>query len=116
MKAIILGAIAAALVAAPAFAADSTQVAMVKNGATFDVQGMSLDIDFKQGASVNEGTFTIAAVGFDGTYKIDGKKMCLGIMGQDSCSDYPEGKGPGDSFEITTDMGPMKVTIRKPKA
>jgi len=113
MKALFIGAALAAFIAAPAFAADSTQEAMVKNGATLEVQGMALDIDYKPGATINEGTFTIASVGFDGTYKIEGKKMCLGIMGTDSCSDYPEGKGPGDSFDIETDMGPIHVTIRK---
>ena len=103
----------AALVAIPAFAqtAPSDTIALVlEKGVTMDVQGNVGDIEYK-----SDGTFSGFDGMFAGTYKANGNKLCItveafGIV--DQCQEYPDGKQSGDSFELTSDMGPMKVTIR----
>jgi hypothetical protein len=115
MKALVIGALMAAFVAAPAFAAENTLDNMVKYGSSLDAGGMTFDLDYKP-TSATAGSFSAGE--FGGAYKIDGTKLCLTIEGlvDNQCTEYPTGKAPGDSFDIPSDQGPMKVTIRKPKA
>jgi hypothetical protein len=111
-------AVAAALMAAPVFAQETpapaappsdTIKAVTEKGVFFDVMGMEIDMEFKA-----DGTFTGMAGAFAGTWKADGKKLCLTIPGmiENQCTEYPDGKKSGDSFEITSDNGPMTVKIR----
>jgi hypothetical protein len=107
-------ALAAALFAGPAFAqtaapASDTIKAVTTKGVVFDVMGMEIDMDFKA-----DGTFSGMAGAFAGTWKADGKKLCLTIPGmiENQCTEYPDGKKSGDSFEVTTDNGAMNVKIR----
>lgn len=106
MKKLAILAAAAALIATPAFAGTVEEV--VKNGVQMDVGGMVIDVKYSP-----DGTFS--AGDFGGKYKIDGKKLCITIEGlvDNQCTEYPEGKGPGDSFEVPSDFGPMKITINK---
>jgi phosphate-selective porin len=106
---------AAAALVAPAIAIaqtapSDTVKAVVEKGVTMEVAGNAGDIEYK-----TDGTFSGFDGMFAGTYKTDGNKLCItvdafGIV--DQCQEYPDGKKSGDSFELTSDMGPMKVTIR----
>jgi hypothetical protein len=107
-------ALVAALMAAPAFAQEAappsdTIKEVTSKGVFFDVQGMEIDMVFKA-----DGSFTGMAGAFEGTWKADGKKLCLTIPGmiENQCTEYPDGKKSGDSFEVTTENGPMNVKIR----
>jgi len=87
---------------------NDTVKAIIEKGDVLDVMGMAY-------------TLTYAA---DGTYKddqdsggkwrADGAKLCItpDAIGQELCSDYPAGKKSGDKFEITSDFGPMTITIK----
>ena len=62
-----------------------------------------------------DGTFSGFDGMFAGTYKTNGNKLCITVEAfgmVDQCTEYPDGKKSGDTFEIPSDMGPMKVTIR----
>ena len=75
-----------------------------------DVRAMSATIEYKA-----DGTFSGFDGMFAGTYKTDGNKLCITVEAFGStnqCQEYPDGKKSGDTFELTSDMGPMKVTIR----
>jgi hypothetical protein len=112
-------ALTAALIAAPAFAQEAaapaaappsdTIQAVTEKGVLFDVMGMEIDMDFKA-----DGTFTGMQGAFAGTWKADGKKLCLTIPGmvENQCTEYPDGKKSGDSFEVASDQGSMMVKIR----
>ena len=95
--------------AAPAAPPSDTIKAVTTKGVIFDVMGMEIDMDFKA-----DGTFSGMAGAFAGTWKADGKKLCLTIPGmiENQCTEYPDGKKSGDSFEITSDQGSMTVKIR----
>jgi hypothetical protein len=107
-------ALAAGLLAAPVLAqtaapASDTIKAVTAKGVTMSVQGMDFDIDFTP-----DGNFTGAGGQFAGTWKADGKKLCLTIPGMidNQCTEYPDGKKSGDSFDITNDQGSITVKIR----
>ncbi len=98
-----------ALTAAPAFAQDSDTIkTIVEKGSKLEVMDMAFEFTYKADGTYadNQGT--------GGKYRVDGKKLCLtpDALGQELCSEYPDGKKSGDSFEITSDFGPMKVTIK----
>lgn len=102
-----------ALIAAPALAqtpapASDTIKAVTEKGVIFDMMGMPIDMNFKA-----DGTFSGMGGQFAGTWKADGKKLCLTIPGmiENQCTEYPDGKKAGDKFEITSDQGSMGVTI-----
>lgn len=108
-------ALAAALLAAPALAQDApappsdTIKAVLEKGVTIDVGGMTGVIEYKA-----DGTFSGFDGQFAGTYKADGNKLCITVPGmiENQCQEYPAGKKSGDTFELTSDMGPLKTTIR----
>jgi hypothetical protein len=108
-------ALAAAMVVAPAFAQEvappsDTVKAVVEKGVTMEVMGQAGDIEYKA-----DGTFSGFDGQIEGTYKTDGNKLCITIEAFgaiDQCSEYPDGKTSGDTFELPSDMGPLKVTIR----
>jgi len=107
-------ALAVALIAAPALAqeaapASDTIKEVTAKGVIFDVMGMEIDMDFKA-----DGSFSGMAGAFAGTWKADGKKLCLTIPGmiENQCTEYPDGKKSGDSFEVVSEMGAMNVKIR----
>ena len=108
-------ALAAAMLAAPALAQDvtppsDTVKAVVEKGVTMEVMGQAGDIEYKA-----DGTFSGFDGQFEGTYKTNGNKLCITVEAfgmVDQCTEYPDGKVAGDTFEIPSDMGPLKVTIR----
>ena len=107
--------LAAAMLAAPAFAQEAaapsdTVAAVVAKGVSMDVGGNVGDIEYKA-----DGTFSGFDGMFSGTYKTNGNKLCITVeaFGMiDQCSEYPDGKKSGDTFELPSEMGPLKVTIR----
>ena len=108
-------ALAAAILAAPALAQDvappsDTVKTVVEKGVTMEVMGQAGDIEYKA-----DGTFSGFDGQFEGTYKTNGNKLCITVEAfglVDQCSEYPDGKTSGDTFELPSDMGPLKVTIR----
>lgn len=108
-------ALAAVLLAAPALAQDvappsDTVKAVVEKGVSMEVMGQAGDIEYK-----TDGTFSGFDGQFEGTYKTNGNKLCITVEAfgmVDQCTEYPDGKKSGDTFEIPSDMGPLKVTIR----
>lgn len=106
---------AAALIAAPALAQiappSDTVKAVVEKGVTMEVMGQAGDIEYKA-----DGSFSGFDGQFAGTYKTNGNKLCITVEAfgmVDQCTEYPDGKKAGDSFEIPSEMGPLKVTIRQ---
>jgi phosphate-selective porin len=105
-----LALLAAAMIAAPAFAqapATDTVKAVVEKGVSIEIGGFAGTVDYKA-----DGTFSGFDGMFSGTYKVDGNKICSESDLGSSCAEYPDGKKSGDSFELPSEMGPMKVTIR----
>jgi len=107
---------AAVLIAAPAFAqtAPSDTIALVlEKGVTMSVAQMGItgDVAYKP-----DGTFSGFDGQYEGTYKVDGTKMCVTApaVGQDNaCWDYPAGKKSGDKFKITdANVGEIEITIK----
>lgn len=105
--------IAAAMIAAPAMAQDTpappsdTVKAVIEKGVAVEIMGFAGTVDYKA-----DGTFSGFDGMFEGTYKADGNKICSESAMGASCSEYPDGKKSGDTFELPTEQGPMKVTIR----
>jgi len=108
MKKLVIALAAAAALAAPAMA-DTLQHVTTK-GIILEVQGMAIPITYNP-----DGTLSGEAMGqtFGGAWKIDGKKLCASTdFTPESCTEYPDGKNPGDTFEVTGDDGsPVKITI-----
>ena len=103
------------LAAGPAFAqapapapASDTVKTIIEKGSVLSVMDMEFVLTYKP-----DGTYT-SADGQGGKYRADGKKLCLtpDAIGQELCSEYPDGKTSGDKFEIQSDFGPMMVAIR----
>ena len=115
LKLVLLAAAAALAVPAIAIAQEATAPsdtvkAVVEKGVTMEVAGNVGDIEYKP-----DGSFSGFDGMFAGTYKTNGNKLCITVEAfglVDQCQEYPDGKKSGDSFELTSDMGAMKVTIR----
>ncbi len=107
---------AVALAAAPALAqtgpSDTLAVALEK-GVTLNVIGMGMtgDVSYKP-----DGTFSGFDGQYEGTYKVDGNKLCStsAAVGEDNtCVEYPDGKKSGDKFKITHPaIGEIEVTLK----
>jgi hypothetical protein len=109
-------ALIAGLLAAPALAQtpappSDTLKAVMEKGITMSVMGNTGNIDYKP-----DGTFSGFDGQFEGTYKVDGSKLCITVaaFGLDNqCTTYPDGKKSGDSFILTDpNIGEMNVSIR----
>ena len=107
---------AVALVAVPAIAqtAPSDTISLVlEKGVTMSVAQMGItgDVTYKP-----DGTFSGFDGPYEGTYKVDGAKMCVTApaVGQDNaCWDYPTGQKSGDKFKITdANVGEIEITIK----
>lgn len=104
-------AVATLAVVAPAFADVSSTIRnVIAKGVMMDVMGMQIDMTYNE-----DGTFVGAGGQFAGRYRIDGDKICISadVIPQELCQVYPADKGPGDSFELTSDFGAMTVTINR---
>ena len=113
-KLIIASALAGAL-AAPAFAdhhEGTTLTAVTTHGVVLSMQGMEIPINYAE-----DGTFSGEAMGtpFEGTWRIDGANLCTtsDFQPDESCTEYPEGKGAGDEFTISGDAGEVTIKINE---
>jgi hypothetical protein len=108
-----LSLLTAAMIAAPAIAQEppsDTVKAVIEKGVSMEAQGNVGTIEYKP-----DGTFSGFDGMFSGTYKADGNKLCITVEAfgmVDACQAYPDGKKSGDTFDLTSDMGTMQVTIR----
>jgi hypothetical protein len=105
-----------ALAAAPAFAQtapNDTLTLVLAKGATLNVIGMGVTGDVAYKA---DGTFSGFEGQYEGTYKIDGNKLCAtsAAVGEDNaCVEYPDGKVSGDKFTLKhPTIGDIEVTLK----
>jgi hypothetical protein len=82
---------------------------IIAKGSKIDVQGQVYEQTYKA-----DGTYAGADASQNGKYRVDGKKLCLtpDALGQELCNEHPDGKKSGDTYEITSDFGPMNFTIK----
>lgn len=117
MKLKLLAAVAVIL-AAPAFAqggapASDTIKLVLEKGTTMNVAQMGItgDVTYKA-----DGTFSGFDGQYEGTYKVDGSKLCLTApaVGQDNtCFAYPDGLKSGDKFKVTDpNIGEIEIAIK----
>lgn len=97
-----------AMAAAPAVAEDSDTIkTIIEKGNKLAVMDMEFTFTYKA-----DGTYSDPS-GQGGKYRVDGKKLCLtpDAIGQELCSEYPDGKKSGDKFDVQSDFGPLSITI-----
>lgn len=115
MKKFVLAAVLSVGLAAPVAMAepgDTLQV-LVANDAVITAQGYAIPIDYNE-----DGTYSGEAMGsaFTGKWRIDGNKLCTSssLSPTESCTEYPEGKGAGDEFTVTSPtLGAVTVKINE---
>lgn len=112
----IVLAAAVGLAAAPALAQTApsdTLTVVLEKGVTLNViqMGMTGDVAYKP-----DGTFSGFDGQYEGTYKVDGSKLCstAAAVGEDNtCVEYPTGKVSGDKFKIAhPTIGEIEVTVK----
>ena len=113
MRTLIASTVIVAALPTPAFAEDkSTLDHVVAHGVVLSTQGMDIPVTDNE-----DGTYTAEAMGMtiDGSWRIDGTSLCTESSMQpgENCTEYPEGKGPGDTFEVNGAMGPATITINE---
>ena len=85
---------------------------VVEKGVVLSTQGMDIPVTYNE-----DGTYSADAMGMEipGTWRIDGTSLCTESSMQpgENCTEYPEGKGPGDSFEVEGAMGTATITINE---
>ncbi len=113
MKTIKLAAVAAVLVGTAAAEDLDTLVAVTTNGVVLTTSGYSIDIDY-----ADDGTYSGSVMGsaFTGKWNIDGDQLCTSssLAPTETCTTYPAGKGPGDSFEVENPtLGTVTVKINE---
>ena len=113
MKRILLVSALVFGLATPAAFAKSTLENVTEKGATIVITGYTLDISYAA-----DGTYSTEVSGYPitGNWRIDGTKFCTtsSMNPTESCSEYPEGKGPGDTFTVQSETaGEVTVTIHE---
>ncbi len=110
MRKLITASALAIGLAAPAFA--DTLEAVTTKGVILEIQGMEIPITY-----ADDGTYTADAMGqtINGQWRIDGTSLCSSndMQPEESCQEYPEGKGPGDSFDLEGPMGTATIKINE---
>lgn len=113
LKMMVLATAAIALPALAQTAPSDTIAEMISKGVTISVAQMGItgDVVYKE-----DGTFSGFDGQYEGTYKVDGTKLCLtaAAVGQDnSCLEYPTGKKSGDKFKVSDPaVGELEITIK----
>jgi hypothetical protein len=101
----------ASVFALPASADDlsDTLKAVTSKGSIVLMQGQAVHFDYAA-----DGTFSAGDGQLTGTWKADGDQLCLTIPGMvdNACTTYPGGKTSGDTFTVTSESGPVTITIR----
>lgn len=88
---------------------------VVREGVVMTAHGHAIDIDYDA-----EGNFRGRAAGttFEGSYRLDGDQLCTtsSLASADTCTRYPEGKRPGDEFDVVSPtLGQVRIRIRLPE-
>ena len=108
--------LATAAISLPALAQtppSDTLAEMISKGVTISVaqMGVTGDVTYKA-----DGTFSGFDGQYEGTYKVDGSKLCItaAAVGQDNaCVEYPAGKKSGDKFKVTDPaVGDLEILIK----
>ena len=114
IKSLLAAAVALAAVPAIAQTAPSDTIALVlEKGVNMSVAQMGItgDVTYKA-----DGTFSGFDGQYEGTYKVDGSKLCStsAAVGEDNtCVEYPAGKVSGDKFKIAhPTIGEIEVTLK----
>ncbi len=111
LRKVLISSVLAAGLAAPAMA-ETTLDYVISNGVVLSVQGFDIPVDYHE-----DGTYSAVAMGSEipGTWRIEGTSLCTESSMQpgENCTEYPEGKGPGDSFTVEGAMGPATITINQ---
>ena len=110
MRKLIIATALAVGLAAPALA--DTLEAVTTKGVVISMQGMEIPINYAA-----DGTFSGEAMGmpFEGNWRIEGASLCTtsDFAPDESCTEYPADKGPGDSFDIEGAMGTATIKINE---
>lgn len=107
MRKLIIGAALLAL-AAPAFA--DTLKEVTTKGIILTIEGLG-DIDVKY---TPDGKFTAMDGQVTGEWRIDGDKLCTksNMAPDEECTVYPKDKKSGDTFDLTSPQGTVKIKIK----
>ena len=115
MRKLLIGAALAAF-AAPALADTLKEIA--DHGLVMTIEGIG-DFDI---AYTPDGKFTAKNAEFEaslgmpitGTWRLDGDKLCTisNVQPEEQCVVYPKDKKSGDTFDLTTDAGTVKIRIK----
>ena len=114
MRKLLIISTAAICMSAPAFADEkSTLDHALANGIVMSVMGYDIPVTYS-----DDGTYVASIDGMGdlpGTWSRDGETLCTESSMQpgETCTEYPEGKGPGDSFVVEGAMGPATITINE---
>lgn len=110
MRKLLISAALAAGLAAPAMA--DTLEAVTTKGVTLSMMGMEIPVTYNE-----DGTYTADAMGqtINGQWRIEGTSLCSSndMQPEETCTEYPEGKGPGDEFTISGDQGEVTIKINE---
>jgi hypothetical protein len=107
MKKILVCAAGALAFAAPAFATTLEEV--TGKGIIMTIMDMDIDVVYTP-----DHKFTAMDGQVTGDWKIDGDQLCTSsnFQPEETCTVYPADKKSGDSFDLETPMGPIKITIK----
>ncbi len=110
MRKLLISAALAAGLAAPAMA--DTLEAVTSKGVVLSMMGMEIPVTYNA-----DGTYTADAMGqtINGKWRIEGASLCSSndMQPEETCTEYPEGKGPGDEFTISGDQGEVTIKINE---
>jgi hypothetical protein len=102
--------IAAALMAfaAPAFA--DTLKEVTERGVVMTIAGVG-DVDVAYKA---DGSYTAAKGSVTGKWRINGDRLCTksNLARVEQCDAYPKDKKSGDTFEVASAQGPIRIRIK----
>jgi hypothetical protein len=98
-----------AILGTPPAALAQTAKEVVSRGVTLVTGDNKLETSFTA-----DGKFVLSAVVDEGTWRIDGDKLCSKSSRTliETCTAYPPGKKSGDSFELQTPSGRVTVQIK----
>ena len=90
-----------------------TLAAVTTKGVVLTTQGYGIAITYAE-----DGTYSGDAMGtvFTGKWRAEGDELCTSssMSPTETCTTYPEGKGAGDSFEVTNPtLGKVAVKINE---
>lgn len=102
------------LVTAPAGAqTQDTLRAVISNGVQLTLGRHAVMIEYHE-----DGTYSGQQAGLvvEGNWRVEGESLCVrsDLSLVETCTVYPPGKRPGDTFEVTSPaLGQVSVTIRE---